>query len=421
MTEEIYSDLIIEFISENDGLLFQIVLYKEKALRGDLFLLLSLLLSGKCRDQLQNLLDTSGLLAKLPHVFDDVVWRDFQGHHRLFVQGANDEDANLNMFVKIQFLRFIYSVADSHVNRYLLLSPEDRLQLKNIYETNSEAVVFPEGLKKLIEMDKLKKLLSKKKSKRTNSPVPNIRDIDPEFVSIEERRVAAQGEINEVRNQENPAEDNLEDQNNYNPNELRELVNQNEQMELDNNELIENNNEVMDLAERFVQLENSSQDDNRVNQEPHNEIQQDRNEQVVVSIQLNIRNRAESSQNDQEKYMRDRQRYLTNLRNKFEFAQRSERDFGEDGFIPTGAEGAREARERRAAQDLIRASIEEGRVDEGVASAQDAEEEMRLFRQGEGWQQWQAVERIMEKKKRRVAKRRSVEFEQGHFRAGSVA
>ena len=38
--------------------------------------------------------------------------------------------------------------------------------------------------------------------------------------------------------------------------------------------------------------------------EPHNEIQQDRNEQVVVSIQLNIRNRAESSQNDQEKYIR---------------------------------------------------------------------------------------------------------------------
>merc|ERR1719354_382993 len=398
MTEEIYSDLIIEFISENDGLLFQIVLYKEKALRGDLFLLLSLLLSGKCRDQLQNLLDTSGLLAKLPHVFDDVVWRDFQGHHRLFVQGANDEDANLNMFVKIQFLRFIYSVADSHVNRYLLLSPEDRLQLKNIYETNPEAAVFPEGLKKLIEMDKLKKLLSKKKSKRTNSPVPNIRDIDPEFVSIEERLAAAQNEINEVRNQENPAEDNLEDQNNYNRNELRELVNQNEQMELDNNELVENNNEVMDLAERFVQLENRSQDDNRVGQEPHNEIQQGQNEQIVVSIQLNINNenRAESFRNDQEKYIRDRQRYLTNLRNKFEFAQRSGRDFGEENYRATGAEGSREARERRAAQDLIRASIEEGRVDERVVSAQDVEEEMRALRQVEGWQQWKAVERIFE-------------------------
>ena len=51
--------------------------------------------------QLQNLLDTSGLLAKLPHVFDDVVWRDFQGHHRLFVQGANDEDANLVCYVII--------------------------------------------------------------------------------------------------------------------------------------------------------------------------------------------------------------------------------------------------------------------------------------------------------------------------------
>ena len=93
-----------------------------------------------------------------------------------------------------------------------------------------------------------------------------------EFVSIEERLAAAQNEINEVRNQENPAEDNLEDQNNYNRNELRELVNQNEQMELDNNELIENNNEVMDLAERFVQLENSSQDDNRVNQGEFSQI-----------------------------------------------------------------------------------------------------------------------------------------------------
>ena len=45
--------------------------------------------------QVQNKLDTSGLLTKLPHVFDDVVWRDFQGHHRLFVTGADDEDANL--------------------------------------------------------------------------------------------------------------------------------------------------------------------------------------------------------------------------------------------------------------------------------------------------------------------------------------
>ena len=77
---------------------------------------------------------------------------------------------------------------------------------------------------------------------------------------------AAQNEINEVRNQENPAEENLEDQNNYSRNELRELVNQNEQMELDNNELVENNNEVMDLAERFVQLENRSQNNNRVDQ-----------------------------------------------------------------------------------------------------------------------------------------------------------
>lgn len=84
-----------------------------------------------------------------------------------------------------------------------------------------------------------------------------------EFVNIEARLAAAQNEINEVRNQENPAQDhNIDDHN-----ELRELVNQNEQMELDNNnEVIENNNEVMDLADRFVQLENRSQDGNRVDQ-----------------------------------------------------------------------------------------------------------------------------------------------------------
>merc|ERR1712096_194634 len=64
-------------------------------------------------------------------------------------------------FVKIQFLRFIYSVADSHVNRYLLLSPDDRLQLKSISEENAEATM-PEGLRKLIESDRLKKMRRRK-------------------------------------------------------------------------------------------------------------------------------------------------------------------------------------------------------------------------------------------------------------------
>ena len=36
------------------------------------------------------------------------------------------------MFVRIQFLRFIYSIADNHSNRYLLLSDQDVVSLRKI-------------------------------------------------------------------------------------------------------------------------------------------------------------------------------------------------------------------------------------------------------------------------------------------------
>lgn len=135
-----------------DGLFYQILLYKEKALRGDIFLLLSLLLSGKFRDEVQGRLVRSDCLIKLPRVFREVVWVVFQGHSNLLIQGStvgSRDECCLDMFVRIQFLRFIYSIADNHQNRYLLLSSEDIAKLQIVAE--KQGIEFPKSIQELVD------------------------------------------------------------------------------------------------------------------------------------------------------------------------------------------------------------------------------------------------------------------------------
>lgn len=136
--------------SDRDGLFYQLLLYKEKALRGDVFLLLSLLLSGKFREEVQNRLVASKCMSKLPAVFKEVVWINFQGHASLLIEGSGSsrDECCLDMFVRIQFLRFVYSIADNHRNRYLLLSLHDVNRLQQLAEERSLA--YPEGLREMV-------------------------------------------------------------------------------------------------------------------------------------------------------------------------------------------------------------------------------------------------------------------------------
>jgi len=135
---------------DHDGLFYQILLYKEKAFRGDIFLLLSLLLGGKFRDEVQNRLVDCQCLSRLPTVFQEVVWIVFQGHVNLLIQGnVSRDECCLDMFVRIQFLRFIYSIADNHSNRYLLLSDQDVVSLRKIAEERN--LEFPPSLQELVD------------------------------------------------------------------------------------------------------------------------------------------------------------------------------------------------------------------------------------------------------------------------------
>jgi len=137
------------FAEDPDSLLYQVLLYKEKTLRGDIFLLLSLLLSGKYREEVQDRLLKCVCLQFLPLVFKEIVWTIFQGHANLLVEGSDGDTTDVDMFIRIQFLRFIYSIADNHKNRYLLMSLRDVRTLQKI--ANNYKIEFPESLKKVLE------------------------------------------------------------------------------------------------------------------------------------------------------------------------------------------------------------------------------------------------------------------------------
>nr|CAB3267281.1 short transient receptor potential channel 4-associated protein-like [Phallusia mammillata] len=115
-----------------DNVFFQMTLFQEKTTRADLFLIVSLLLSGNSRDQVQTRLVDFQFMPKLHRVFKSIVWENpIQEHiHSEHHNMAGHEDCNPNTVIRIQFLRLIHSVADSHANRYYLLSSPEVKQLK---------------------------------------------------------------------------------------------------------------------------------------------------------------------------------------------------------------------------------------------------------------------------------------------------
>ncbi|XP_076823159.1 short transient receptor potential channel 4-associated protein-like isoform X1 [Clavelina lepadiformis] len=106
--------------AEGAGLIYNMTLYKEKAFRADLFHVLTLLLTGKYRNEVQEKLVQCGFFTKLPSVAQSIVWEDL--NKEILTQSSPSDDCNPDTFVRIQYLRLIHSIADNHSNRYHLLS-----------------------------------------------------------------------------------------------------------------------------------------------------------------------------------------------------------------------------------------------------------------------------------------------------------
>ncbi|XP_077974381.1 short transient receptor potential channel 4-associated protein-like [Styela clava] len=114
-----------------ERLVYQNSLYVEKSIRSDALLLLSVLLTGKYKDQMQKILLEHKVVQSMEKTAESIIWTPMRGF--LSMPESRSQFGAISM-VKIQFLRFIYSISDHHLNRYLLLSKEELNELQDISE-----------------------------------------------------------------------------------------------------------------------------------------------------------------------------------------------------------------------------------------------------------------------------------------------
>ena len=114
---------------------------------------LSLLLIGKHRKQIQNELAEMEMIPRLSILMDRFVWKSNSGRNNRtwnIVEHFNECDCSPEVAVKIQFLRLIHSFCDQNPYKHLLLSPCELDELRRIkplfspvnsFHTTSEAAI----------------------------------------------------------------------------------------------------------------------------------------------------------------------------------------------------------------------------------------------------------------------------------------
>ena len=114
---------------------------------------LSLLLIGKHRKQIQNELAEMEMIPRLSILMDRFVWKSNSGRNNRtwnIVEHFNECDCSPEVAVKIQFLRLLHSFCDQNPYKHLLLTPCELDELRRIkplfvpinsFHTNSEAAI----------------------------------------------------------------------------------------------------------------------------------------------------------------------------------------------------------------------------------------------------------------------------------------
>ncbi|XP_065676385.1 short transient receptor potential channel 4-associated protein-like [Hydra vulgaris] len=96
---------------------------------------LSLLLCGKNKTEIQQKLSHLQFVPALSNLFDTLDWNsECELFLRLNHMGSEDCDCTPEVTLKIQLLRFIHSFCDHNENRYHLLSVQEALEIKKICE-----------------------------------------------------------------------------------------------------------------------------------------------------------------------------------------------------------------------------------------------------------------------------------------------
>jgi len=99
-------------------------MYKIEAL-----FILTLLLCGNYKDNVQKQVSKLSLIPGLNKLFQNFIWKSESNDEPPLVNPPSD-DCSADTALKVQFLRLVHSVCDHHPNKYLLLSEKELIELK---------------------------------------------------------------------------------------------------------------------------------------------------------------------------------------------------------------------------------------------------------------------------------------------------
>lgn len=110
--------------------LLKLKIHNEKMYKIEALFILTLLLCGNYKDEVQKHVSKLNLIPGLNKLFKNFIWKSENNDEPPLMQPPN-EDCSADTALKVQFLRLVHSVCDHHPNKYLLLSRNELEELKH--------------------------------------------------------------------------------------------------------------------------------------------------------------------------------------------------------------------------------------------------------------------------------------------------